>query len=337
MWRGFASALSGIGLVLAGAMVLAGCASGTDGGPGDSGTPGSPPVTASTSAPAAMGNGAFFVLPYRGEGAQRYAIGADGTVGPAEPVPWESGPDSQATLLTDALGPWALTSIVETPLTDVSRTLLLQVRNVETGEVLHEIDGQGWCSGPDGASYPCLLLDENRMVRTTPIDGERSGSITVSSTETGETLAEFGPFPELAGVNPTSSPDALIVVVYDPAGDQHTFLTLDTRTGETSEIGSIPTSQPWVCVLGTDSILTYTTTLQVIGPASVAPVEVPELGSRGPGAQGCSADGAHLYVRTDFEADPDKELVIDGVSLVDGIRMTALTLESQAPLIRVTR
>lgn len=331
MWRGFVSAVAGM------ALVLAGCASGTDGRPGDSGTPGSPPVTSSASAPAALGNGAFLVLPYRGEGAQRYPIGADGTVGPAEPVPWETGPDAEATLLKDALGPWALTSIIETPLTDVSRTLLLQVRDVGTGEVLHEMDGQGWCSGPDGASYPCRLLDENRMVRTTPIDGERSASITVSSTETGETLDEFGPFPALAGVNPTSSPDALIVVVYDPAGDQHTFLTLDTRTGETSQIGSIPTSQPWVCVLGTDSILTYTTTLAVIGPAKVAPVEVPELGPSGPGAQGCSADGAHLYVRTDFEADPDEGLVIDGVSLVDGTRAPALTLESGRPLIWVTR
>lgn len=115
-----------------------------------------------------MGNGAFFVLPYQGSGAQRYAIGADGTAGPGSPVPWESGPDAGATLLKDALGPWALTSTVELPPTDVSRTTQLQVRNVETGEVLHQIEVPGWCSGADGASYPCLLLDENRMVRSAP-------------------------------------------------------------------------------------------------------------------------------------------------------------------------
>ncbi len=228
MMRGFVTTFAAV------ALVLAGCASGTDEGAGGSGTSESPAASATSSSPVAMGNGAFFVLPYQGSGAQRYAIGADGTIGPGSPVPWESGPDAGATLLKDALGPWALTSTVELPLTDVSRTTQLQVRNVETGEVLHQIDVPGWCSGADGASYPCLLLDENRMVRSTPIDGEGSGTITVSSTTTGETLAEYGPFPGLAGVNPTNSPDTLVVVTYDQAGKQHRYQTLDTRTGETS-------------------------------------------------------------------------------------------------------
>ena len=331
MMRGFVTTVAGV------ALALAGCASGTDGGAGGSGTSESPVASAGSSSPVAMGNGAFFVLPYQGSGAQRYAIGADGTVGPGLPVPWESGPDAGATLLKDALGPWALTSTVELPLTDVSRTTQLQVRNVETGEVLHQIDVPGWCSGADGASYPCLLLDENRMVRSTPIDGEGNGTLTVSSTTTGETLAEYGPFPGLAGVNPTSSPDTLVVVTFEPAGTQHRFQTLDTRTGETSLIGTIPTTQPWVCILGADSVLTYSNTLQVIGPAQVAPVEVPELGARGPGAQGCSADGSHLYVRSDADVDPDKELVIESVSLVDGSRAPAVTLPSQQDMILVTR
>jgi hypothetical protein len=331
MMRWLVTAVAGI------ALVLAGCASGSDAGPGGSGTSGSASASATSSSPVEMGNGAFFVLPYRGSGAQRHAIGADGAVGPAAPVPWEFGQEAEATLLKDALGPWALTATVELPLTDVSRTTQLQVRDVETGEVLHEIDVPGWCSGPDGASYPCLLLEENRMVRTTPIDGEGNGTITVSSTTTGETLAEYGPFPGLAGLNPTSSPDTLVVVTYDQAGTQHRFHTLDTRTGDTSEIGAIPTSQPWLCILGDDSVLTYTTSLQVIGPAQVAKVEVPELGARGPGSQGCSADGTHLYVRTDSTVDPEKDLVIDSVSLVDGTRAPALTLPSQNALIRVTR
>jgi hypothetical protein len=284
-----------------------------------------------------MGNGAIFVLPYQGSGARRYAIGADGTVGQGSPVPWEYGPDAGATLLKDALGPWALTSTVELPLTDVSRSTQLQVRNVETGEVLHQIDVPGWCSGADGASYPCLLLDEFRMVRSTPIDGEGNGTIIVSSTTTGETLAEYGPFPRLAGVNPTSSPDTLVVVTYDPAGKQHRYQTLDTRTGETSLIGANPTTQPWICILGSDSVLTYSNTLQTIGPAQVAPVEVPELSARGPGSLGCSADGSYLYVRTDATVDPEKGLDIESVSLVDGSRGSAATLPSQQDMILVTR
>jgi hypothetical protein len=279
-----------------------------------------------------------YVFDHWGSDAQRYPIGADGVIGPpVTALPWESGADAEATLLKDAMGTTALTSTVELPLTDVSATTQLQVRDVVTGEVRHQIDVGGWCSGPDGASYPCLLLDENRMVRSTPIDGERPGTITISSTTTGETLAVYGPFPALAGVNPTTSPDAVVVVTYDAAGKRHLFQRLDTRTGVTSDIGTIPTQQPWFCILGTDSVLTYTTTLGVIGPAEVAAVEVPELVLGGPGAEGCSADGKHLYVRTDYRSDPDKQLVLDAVSLTDGTRTTALTIPSQEAPILVTR
>jgi hypothetical protein len=319
---------------------LQGCAGGGDSGA--DGTP--PPPTPSSSSPSPTGsaspvpgNGAILVQPRGASGALRYPIGADGAVGAGAEVPWESGPDAEATLLLDALGPWALTRTIELPLTDVSATLALQVRDVVSGEVLHALDVPGWCSGGDGASYPCLLLDETRIVRTTPITGEHDGTITISSIEDGRTLAEFGPFPALAGVNPTSSPDALNVVTSDGSGSAFRFLTLDTRTGVTNEIGTIPVGQAWLCRLGTDSVLTYTSTLTTIGPARVAPVEVPELTGEGPGAEGCSADGAFLYVRTGDPRAEAGELVIDRVSLADGSRAAALTLTSREASIAVTR
>jgi hypothetical protein len=317
-------------LVVGIAMGLVGCAGGANE---------APPVPASPSAPATDANGSVFVLPYQLAPASRYPILADGTLGPPEVVPWESGPDAEATLLKDAVGPRALTATIEPPLTDVSRTKQLQVRDVTTGAVLHELDAHGWCSGPDGASYVCLLLDEGRVVRSTPLDGERPGAITVTSTVTGESLAEYGPFAGLAAVYPTDVPDAVVLVTFDPAGEQHRFQRLDTQTAATSDIGTISTSQPWLCILGNDSVLTYGTSLQAIGPAAVAPVEVAELGSGGPGVQGCSADGRSLYVRTDFELDLEQPLVLDAIDLVDGSRAHALTLPpgSQAHAIWVTR
>lgn len=315
-------------------LVLAGCASESQ--PNQETDAGGPP-SASEGSTTATGNGALIVSPLQGTGAgaQRYPINVDGTIGPASAVPWETGPDAEATRLNDALGPWVLTATVELPLTDVSRTTQLQVRAVDTGQVVHQLDVPGWCSGPDGASYPCLLLDETRMVRTTPIDTLGAGTITISSIETGQTIAEYGPFPALGDVLPTNSPDSLIVVTFDDHG-QRVLQRLDTGTGSTQTIGTLPGGQPVICALGTDSILTYTTTLQAIGPAAVAPVKVPELGTRGPGAYGCSADGAHLYVQAGLEPDPSQGVVIDSVNLADGTRTTALTLEP-AQIIRVTR
>lgn len=321
-------------------LVLGGCAGGGDSGVDGTPTPPSPSSSSPSpdgSASPVAGNGAFLVQAPGEPGAQRYPIAADGTVGAGAEVAWESGPDAEATLLLDALGPWALTRTSELPLTDVSATLALQVRDVVSGEVLHALDVPGWCSGPDGASYPCLLLDETRIVRTTPIDGEREGTITISSIEDGRTLAEFGPFPALAGVNPTDSPDALNVVTFDGSASGFRFQTLDTRTGETTQIGTIPVGQAWLCLLGTDSVLTYTSTLATIGPARVAAVEVPEVTGEGPGAVGCSADGAFLYVRTGDPRDEAGELVIDRVSLADGSRAPALTLASRQGSVAITR
>lgn len=311
---------------LAAGVLLAGCA----GGSGDSGTP--EPTSGSPSRTAAAGNGAIIVSPARvAIGAQRYAIKADGTLAAPEAVPWETGADAETTLLKDAVGPWALTATIELPLSDVSATTQLQVRHVQTGEVAHQIDVPGWCSGPDGASYPCLLLDEKRMVRTTPIDGQRDGTITISSTETGETLAEHGPFTRLGSVSATSSPGFLIVATQEGDAPERTFRRVDVSTGETTQIGTAPFNQPPLCTLGTDSLLTYQDTMQVVGPAHVAPVEVPEMSNEGPGAVGCSADGAFAYVRTSFVQEQGKDVVIDAIALADGTRTKGvLTVPSEA-------
>ncbi len=311
------------------ALLLAGCA-GTGGE-----SPGSP--TPSTTTP--VGNGAFIVELADGSGAQRYPISADGVLGAPAPVPWESGPAAEGTRLLDAVGPWALTATFLPPLTDVSRNTQLQVRDIVTGEMLHQLDVPGWCSGPDGADYPCVLLDHMRMARSTPLDGTEDATVTISSTDTGQTLAEFGPFPALAAVRATSSPDTLVLISYDGANQRHTAQRLDVRTGATAAIGSLPTTQPWACILGTDSILTVDdTTLQALGPAPVAPTELPELGRGGPGAVGCTPDGRYLYVRTDWTAGPDAELVIDAINLPDGTRTPGvLTLTTQNAAVRVTR
>jgi hypothetical protein len=117
------------------------------------------------------------------------------------------------------------------------------------------------------------------------------------------------------------------------------FTRLDLNTGDTALIGSLPTSQPWLCTLGTDSVLTVDgTTLQVLGPAALAPVEVPELASDGPGAVGCTPDGGYLYVRSGTTADSSAELVIDAINLRNGSRTpAALTLNNQDSAVRITR
>jgi hypothetical protein len=325
-------------VVLAAALLLAAC--GAESQPGPDGTSTGGPVASGSIAPSptAAGNGALIDFALPGPGAQRYPIRTDGSIGPAAPVPWESGPEAEATLLEGAVGSWALTSTSELPITDVSATTALQVRDVVTGALAHEVAAPGWCSGPDGADWTCLLLDRDRMVRTSGLDGDHEATLTISATEDGRTLAEYGPFPALAAVRATTSPDIVILISY-VAGPAHTAAQLDVRTGVITPIGTLPINQPWQCVLGTDSILTADgTTLQVLGPADVAPVDVPELGSGGPGAMGCSADGRHLYVRTDWTAEPDQALVIDAIRLSDGTRTPAVaTLPSPQSRCLVTR
>ena len=331
-WIWIAPALAAAAVVL-----VVGCA----------GTGGESPGSATPSVTASVGNGALVVEWADGSGAQRYPIGADGMLGAPAELSWESGPEARATRLWDAVGPWALTATFELPTTDVSANTALQVRDVVTGEVLHRLDVTNWCLSRE-AHYPCVLLDEARIVRTTPLYDDEEATVMISAMDTGRTLAEFGPFPALADVHPTSSPDAVVLVSTDWANMQDTvhgpvpgvvLSRLDLSTGDTALIGSLPTSQPWLCALGTDSVLAVDgTTLQVLGPADVAPVEVPELAGDGPGAVGCSADGGYLYVRTDWAADPDAELVIDAINLQDGSRNpAALTLKTQKAAVRITR
>jgi hypothetical protein len=53
---------------------------------------------------------------------------------------------------------------------------------------------------------------------------------------------------------------------------------------------------------------------------------------------GCTPDGAYLYVRTDWTANPEAELVIDAITLSDGSRTPAvLTSKSQTDAVRITR
>ena len=333
MWRiGIARALGAVAVLL-----LGGCV----------GTGGEAPGSATPSATASVGNGALIVEWADGSGAQRYPIGADGAVGAPAELSWESGPEAQATQLWDAVGPWALTATYELPLNDVSANTALQVRDVVTGEVLHRLDVTNWCLTRE-AHFPCVLLDESRIARTTPLYEYEDGTVIISAMDTGRTLAEYGPFPLLADMHATTSPDALILVGTDLANTHQTvhgpvpgiLLTrLDLNTGDTALIGSLPTSQPWLCTIGTDSVLAVDgTTLQALGPAVVAPVEVPELADDGPGAVGCTPDGRYLYVRTDWTDDPDPGLVIDAINLEDGTRTPGvLTLKSRDAAVRVTR
>ena len=161
----------------------------------------------------------------------------------------------------------------------------MQIRDVVTGEVVHGLDVTNWCVSRE-ANFPCVLLDDARIARTTPLYDNEDGTVFISAMDTGRTLAEYGPFPMLADVLATPSPGVLILVGTDPTNMRETIhgpvvgtlLTrLDLDTGDTALIGSLPTSQPWLCALGTDSVLAVDgTTLQVLGPAVVAPVEVPE-------------------------------------------------------------
>lgn len=323
---------------------LAACSETVSGSATTSGSVTSPTVETVPSATATVDNGAFLVDWAAASGARRYPIQANGVAGVPAALPWASGAAATDTRLLDAVGPLALTATYRPPLTDVTRNRQLQVRDVITGEVRQRIDVPGWCSGPDGADYPCLLLDEARLARTTPLDGIEPGTVTISATDSGKTLAEFGPFPALTTVRATSSPDVLVLITFAAGSQRFLAQRLDILTGEVTQIGSLPIGQPWICVLGTDSILTAENAkLVALGPASVAPVTVTELDGNGPDAIGCTPDGRYLYVQIEPEAAAESEaltdeLVIDAVALSDGVRLpAALTLPSRQATVRLTR
>ena len=92
-------------------------------------------------------------------------------------------------------------------------------------------------------------------------------------------------------------------------------------------------------VLGTDSILTLDgSTLQGLGPAPVAAVEVPELDSAWPVPWAAHLTGDTCTYGTDWTADPDADLIIDAINLPDGSRTPAvLTLNTQDAAVQITR
>lgn len=294
-----------------------------------------PPTSAESSA--IGGAGAFIVATSPTQQGMRHPIASDGTAGPGAQLPWPARSAGEVVLLKDTRAGLALTATVAAPLTDVSPTKQLQVRDIGTGAVRRALDVPGWCSGPDGASYPCLLVGDSRVLHTTPVDGETPGRITVSSLLDGQELAAFGPFPALAGVLATDSDEVVVVVSADsPAGDVY-YQALDLGTGSLVEIGRLPLGQPGLCVLGSDSVLTYRGKLDVIGPARVPDLVIPELEAGGPGAIGCSADSRFLYLETNDTRGEHAELVVDAVSLSDGRRTVALTVPTQSAVVSVTR
>lgn len=340
--------------VAAAILALAGCGGGDEAReatPSPTGstttTSAAPSVVPSGSSEAPVGSGAVHTTA-RADTATitRYPLRADGSVDPG--VPLFSGPADEWSFpgVVDGLGDVVLTATF----TDLWSSELV-LRSAATGAAVTTLDGERWC-GTDGFTVAvCVLLDEERLARTSELGGEDSdeATITISSLRDGSTVRELGPYPGLSMVLGTSQPDALILVTSPEGamgtgeGPPGTVALLDVTTGAVTEIGTAPELWAPLCALGTDSVLGFTfggePTAEVVGPAAIAPVQWPADDP----AVGCSPDGAHLYVQHypddsgDDQGSGPSATTLDRITLADGSRETILVLDGTVTAGPITR
>lgn len=273
----------------------------------------------------------------------RYPINPDGTVG--SPNTLLSEPADQVTFpgVLDGIGSTAITGSFSE-----YWTTKVQLRDATSGEVTSEVDAPDWCGG-EGLTYnACVQLDDTRIARTSRLgeEGVQDSTITVSSLQTGETLAELGPFPGLVNLFGTTDPNTVMILIADtpntdpPEPRSGTVNTLDLTSGKTTEVGKHSDSWSPMCAIGTDSMLGYTMddppAAEVVGPATIGEATWSEDDT----PVGCTSDGKYVYVQHipqppggESQDDEDSEppnpaTTLDRISLTDGQRTAVLTLDS---------
>jgi hypothetical protein len=326
-----------VGVVVAACALVAACASPATDEPS---TSPSTPASASPSVPA-TGNGSAYTAQLGGDTKpyQRHVIAADGSVGDGVDV--FSGPasDFDYRAVVDGIGETLVTGTFSD-----YWTTQIQVLDTSTGLEGPGIDAPQWCGGEGLLYNACAMLDGTRIARTSDLGGEGlpESTIYVSSLETGETLAELGPFTGLYNIFGTNDPNTLLILTagtpnQDPPEPRPgTVSRLDVTTGQTTEIGPYPEGWAPVCPIGTDSILGYnltgTPSPVVVGPATIGTVTWPEEDT----PLGCSADGRFLYLQhipqppgeeTDDNEAPNPSTSLDRIDLATGERTPVLALE----------
>ena len=304
--------------IVALALVVAGCA----GEPGSDG--GSPSAT-----PTVSGNGAVYLG--SGSGVQRYPITPDGSLGPPSGFAVEGN-------VLDGRGDAVLTGVFE----DVY-SVRLDVREAGSGDVVTSVE-RDWCGG-EGAEFRwCVLLDAQRLLRTSTLwVGAPGGTMTISSLESGEDLDSLGEIADLVHVIGTESADAVLLGLADepmsgggdlaePTTPSGTVQRLDLTTGATTALGAYPEQFTPLCAVGLDSLLGYTSppagsdeggfSLVMVGPVAISPALAGAQVGIWPTdpPRGCSADGRFVYAPTPGGA----ALRLEQISVGDGTR-TVLT------------
>ncbi len=331
----------GIGVVAAAVALVVGC--GTPEQQEPSATPSPTPSATETSSPAPVapvtGNGSVYTVRPGGEATaiHRHAIDVSGSVG--EGVEVFTGPATdyaaEDTAVVDGAGQTLVLGTFS-----AYWTTAIQVVDLATEQVSAPVDAPRWCGG-EGLTYnPCVVLDDTRLVRSTELGGAGlpEATIYVSSLESGETLAEYGPFPGLSMMFGTTDPDTVMITTTDvPSADPPelrpgTVARLDVTSGQVTPIGSH--SQTWqpLCAIGTDSMLGFTQDgaleAAVVGPAVIGSVTWPEQDN----PLGCSADGRFLYVQQTTEPS-----ALIGIDLASGISEPVLSLQPPEWVAGVTR
>lgn len=319
---------------VAGTLVLTACASGppTTGGTSGAGTPTS---TSSSPTPGPQGNGSLYTS--RGTGGDvtitRHPIAADGTLAEGIDLLTAPGDETDYPFVVDGAS-----GVVAVGQVSQYWTTSIAVRDTTSGEVLSEVDAPRWCGGDGPVGNACVLLDRQRLARTTDVGLDvAEASIIVSSLTTGEQVAEHGPYPGLGQVLGTSSPDHLMLLVRDePLADDAdpsagALLVLDVTGGDTREIGRTDPGWAPICALGQDAALGYnllgTARASVVGSgATIGQVGWDEAEN----PIGCSADAGHVYVMGQGRA-------VTAIRLADGERTEVLSPDEGVVPGQVTR
>jgi hypothetical protein len=319
-------------------LLLAGCA-GTGDGTGEP-TASAEPSASASAPPPVPENGAVHATEWSDDATiTRYPILADGTVGEGSVLLTGPATDASFPGVVDGVGDAVLTGTFADYL-----TADLALRSASTGTVITQADGEQWCGGEGLTFKACVLLDDQRLARTSELGdaGGTDGTITISSLQDGSTMDELGPFPGLIMVLGTSDADTLMLVTAEgepsdpPENLPGKVLRLDVTSGQTTELGSYGADWAPLCAIGLDSVLgftfTGTPTAAVVGPAPVGTVQW----SEDEDPVGCSADGAYLYVQhfpqppgedTQDTEPPNPPTTLDRLTLADGSRQSVLTLD----------
>jgi hypothetical protein len=330
-----------VGIVVAACALVAACASPASDEP--TGSPSaSEPGSASPTAPA-TGYGSIYTAQLGGDTKpyQRHVIGPDGSVGEGAPIFTSPASDFDYRAVIDGVGGTLVTGTFSD-----YWTTQIQVVDAATGEERGEpLDAPQWCGGEGLLYNACALLDGTRMARTSDLGGEGlpESTIYVTSLETGETLAELGPFAGLFNIFGTTDPNTLVILTsaapnQDPPEPRPgTVARLDVSSGEVTEVGAYPAGWAPICTVGTDSVLGYNLTgdpsATMVGPAAVGQVTWPTEDT----PMGCSADGRFLYLQRipqppgeeqeDTEA-PNPATSLDRIDLSTGVREPVLALKT---------